>query len=71
MSSVNDCIKFDLDIKDKNIVFYNNFYKFFKSLRSPFKAAHLSILWLSGRKNNVSINTIQSTDSSKLLGNPI
>lgn len=29
MSSVNDCIKFDLDIKDKNIVFYNNFYKFF------------------------------------------
>lgn len=26
MSSVNDCIKFDLDIKDKNIVFYNNFY---------------------------------------------
>ena len=24
MSSVNDCIKFDLDIKDKNIVFYNN-----------------------------------------------
>lgn len=76
MSSVNDCIKFDLDIKDKNIVFYNNFYKFFngvqyKVYRSPFKAAHLSILWLSGRKNNVSINTIQSTNSSKFLGNPI
>lgn len=33
MSSVNDCIKFDLDIKDKNIVFYNNFYKFFNGVQ--------------------------------------
>ncbi len=28
MSSVNDCIKFDLDIK-----FYNNFYKFFNGVQ--------------------------------------
>ena len=33
MSSLNDCIKFDLDIKDKNIVFYDNFYKFFNGVQ--------------------------------------
>lgn len=33
MSSINDCIKFDLDIKDKNIVFYDNFYKFFNGVQ--------------------------------------
>ena len=56
MSSFNNCIKFDLDIKEKNIVFKDYFYKIVQMKKHKIYEAELiqpaCPYWLGSRNKN-------------------
>jgi hypothetical protein len=46
MSSFNNCIKFDLDIKEKNIVFKDYLYKMVQMKKHKIKVDKLLYIWV-------------------------